>query len=138
MVSTVVSFTFSQKVLCFLSFDSCTLSSFALLQVFLPNEPLEIFYASTTFDFSMSVCNSNLFRVTSFLERFCDWRCSISFWEGFWFTFFRFYPWYVVKSPGRFFFFSFLGFFPFFFIFLFFLYGPQVDPFFYSFYFIFL
>ena len=67
------------------------------------------------------------------------WRCSISFRRGFWFTFFRFYPWWVLKSSGEILS-PFKGSFlsppppppppphPFFFL----LYGPQVDPFFYS------
>ena len=75
--------------------------SSALLQTSLPKEPLETLDASTTFDFSISVCNSNLFRVVGFLECLRDLRCSISFRKGFWFTSFRFYPWWVMKSPGE-------------------------------------
>ena len=44
---------------------------------------------------------------------------------GFWSTFFRIYPWWVVKSPGDIYF-SFRGFFL--------LYGPQVDSFFFIFF----
>ena len=51
------------------------------------------------FDFPVSVYNSNLFRIASLLECLRGWRCSISFQEGFWFTFFRFYSWWIVKSP---------------------------------------
>ena len=65
------------------------------------------------FDFLVSVCNSNLFRVASLLECLRGCRCSISFHEGFSFTFFRLYPWWIVKSLGEISF-SFRGFFPFF------------------------
>ena len=43
---------------------------------------------------------------------------------GFWFTFFRFCPWWIVKYPGEISFFLSRVFF----FFLFSLYGPQVDP----------
>ena len=119
----------------FLSFDLCTSSFFALLQTSLPKEPLETIDASMAFDFSVSVCISNLFRVAGLLECLRGWRYSISLCEGFWFTSFRFYPWWVVKSPGEisFSFYRVVSFPPF----LFLLYGPQVDPFFYSLIFLF-
>ena len=101
-----------------------------LLQTFLLKEPSKTFDASTTFDFPVSVCNSNLFHVAGLLECLRGWRCSISFRGSFWFTFFRFHPWWVIKSPRKISF-SFRGFFPFL-LFLFLFYGPQVDIFFYS------
>ena len=79
MVSRVVSFTSSQEF-----FDSYISPSFALLQTSLSKEPLETLDASTTFDFSVSVCNLNLFRVVGSLECLCCWRRPISFYEGFW------------------------------------------------------
>ena len=81
------------------------------------------------FDFSVSVFNSNLFRVASLLRCRCCWRSSTSFCDsfwGFWFVFLRFCPWWVVESSGEISF-SFRGLF-----FLFLLYGPQVDHFFFS------
>ena len=97
----------SSEVFFSFSFDSYISSSSALLQTSLPKEPLETLNASTTFDFMVSVYNSNLFRVPSLLECFHSWRCSISFREGFWFTLFSFYPWWVIKiSRGDFFFLS--------------------------------
>ena len=65
MVSRVVSFTSSREF-----FDSCIPPSFALLQTPLSKEPLEILDASTTFDFLVSVCNSNLFCVIGCLSVF--------------------------------------------------------------------
>ena len=109
-----------------------------LLQTSFPKEPSETIDASTTFDFLVSVYNSNLFYVLGLLGCLRGWRCSISFHIGFLFTFFRFYPWWVVNLQGKFLFpfeGSFLSFIFYFFI-LFLLYGPQVDPFFYSNFFI--
>ena len=63
-----------------------------LLQIYLPKESSETLDASTTVDFSVSVYNSNLSYIAGLLECLRGWRCSISFCEGFWFTFFRFYP----------------------------------------------
>ena len=95
------------KVFFSFSFDYCISSSSALLQTSLPKEPSETLNASTTFDFLVSVFNSNLFRIASLLECFHVWRCSISFRKGFWFTLFSFYPRWVTKiSRGDFFFHS--------------------------------
>ena len=107
-------------------FYACTSSSFAFLQISLPKESSETLDASTT-DFPMSVCNSNLFHVAGLLGCHCGWRCLTNFCEGFRFTFFRFYPWWVVKPPRDFFFLSRVLSYP---LFLFLLSGPQVDPFF--------
>ena len=74
-------------------FYSCTSSFSALLQTSLLKEPSKTLDTSTTFYFPVSVCNSNLFRVSSLLDYLNGWRCSITFRKGFWFTFFRFYPW---------------------------------------------
>ena len=90
----------------FFFFNSCNLSSSALLQLPLSKEPSETLDTSKTFDFPVSFCNSNLFRIAGLLGCLRGWRCPTSFREGFWFTFFRFYPWWVVKSLGDFFFLS--------------------------------
>ena len=115
------------------SFDSCTSSSSALLQISLPKEQLKTLEASTTFDFSVSVCKSNLFRVVGLLECLHGWRCYISFREGLWFTFFRFYPCWAVKSLGEisFFFREFFPFFLFYFCFMDLKLTPSSTPLFY-------
>ena len=117
MVSRVVSFMSSQDF-----FDSYISPFSALLQTSLSKEPSETLNASTTFDFPVSVCNSNLFRVAGSLECLCCWRCPTSFYEGFWVFGLRsldFFPRWVVKSPGEISF-SFRGLWRFFFFFFFF------------------
>ena len=78
MVSRVVSFMSSQEF-----FDSCISPSSTLLQTSFSKEPLKTFDASTTFDFPVSVCNSNLFRIVGLLECLCCWRRPTSFCKGF-------------------------------------------------------
>ena len=65
-------------------FDSCISSSSKLIQISISKEPSETLDASTTFDFPVSVCNSNLFCVTGLLECLCCWRRPTCFCNGFW------------------------------------------------------
>ena len=57
--------------------------SSALLQTSLSKEPSETLDASTTFDFLVSVFNSNLFRITGSLECLCCWRRPTCFYKVF-------------------------------------------------------
>ena len=79
VVSRVVSFTSSQEF-----FDFYISPSFALLQTSLSKEPSETLDTLMTFDFLVSVFNSNLFLVVGSLKCLCCWRLPTGFWEGFW------------------------------------------------------
>ena len=106
-------------------FDSYIPSSSTLLQNSLSKEPSETLDASTTFNFPVSVCNSNLFPITCLLECLCCWRHPTGFLRrflGFCFAFLKFCPWWVVIFSGEISF-SFHGVF---------FNGPQVDPLFFS------
>ena len=81
VVSRVFSFTSTQEF-----FYSCISPSSALLQTFLSKEPSETLDASMTFNFSVSVCNSIIFRS---LECLCCRRRPTSFYEDFWVFYLR-------------------------------------------------
>ena len=55
-----------------------------LLQTSLSKKPSKTLDGSMTYDFLMSVCNSNLFRFVGLLECLGCWRCLTSLCEGFW------------------------------------------------------